>query len=182
MAASGMGSHYLKPLRMRIEWRSKLRVRFRHRSLPFVFRATCKICASPISKMCVPYCGRVLAVTIVLLIACANVAGLSLVRAIRRRREYALRLALGAGTGSVLRETIFEGLLLSISGALLGLAFAAAAIRTALALLPDSMPRIDSIPSMPASLDSHLRLHLPPGSLAALRLGLPHCGRISVKA
>ena len=86
-----------------------------------------------------------LAVTVVLLIACANVAGLSLVRAIRRRREYAVRLALGAGASSVLRETMFEGLLLSISGALLGLAFAAAAIRTALALLPDSMPRIDSI-------------------------------------
>jgi putative ABC transport system permease protein len=86
-----------------------------------------------------------LAVTVVLLIACANVAGLSLVRAIRRRREYAVRLALGAGTGSVLRETIFEGLLLSISGALLGLVLAAAAIRVALALLPDSMPRIDSI-------------------------------------
>lgn len=86
-----------------------------------------------------------LAVTVVLLIACANVAGLSLVRAIRRRREYAVRLALGAGTGSVLRETVFEGLLLSISGALLGLGLAAAAIRTALALLPESMPRIDSI-------------------------------------
>ena len=57
-----------------------------------------------------------LAVTVVLLLACVNVAGLSLVRAIRRRREYAVRLALGAGTGSVLRETIFEGLLLSISG------------------------------------------------------------------
>lgn len=86
-----------------------------------------------------------LAVTVVLLIACANVAGLALVRAIRRRREYAVRLALGAGTGSVLRETILEGLLLSLSGALLGIAFAFAAIRTALNLLPESMPRIDSI-------------------------------------
>ena len=86
-----------------------------------------------------------LAVTVVLLIACANVAGLSLVRAIRRRREYGVRLALGAGTGSVLRETFFEGLLLSLSAALLGLVFAAAAIRTALSLLPESMPRIDSI-------------------------------------
>jgi len=85
------------------------------------------------------------AVSIVLLIACANVAGLLLVRAIRRRREYAVRLALGARAGVIIRESIFEGLLLSLSGGLLGLAFAATAIRTALHLLPESMPRIDSI-------------------------------------
>lgn len=86
-----------------------------------------------------------LAVTVVLLIACANVAGLSLVRAIRRRREYAVRLALGARSSSVLRETIVEGLLLSISGSLLGLGLAAVAIRVALTLLPDSLPRIHAI-------------------------------------
>ncbi len=79
-----------------------------------------------------------LAVSVVLLIACANVAGLQLVRAIRRRREYAVRLALGG-------ESVFEGLLLSVAGGLLGLAFAATAIRTALHLLPESMPRVDSI-------------------------------------
>jgi predicted permease len=86
-----------------------------------------------------------LAVTVVLLIACVNVAGLLLVRAIRRRREYAVRLALGARSGRILRETIFEGLILSCCGGLLGLAFAAVAIRSALQLLPESMPRIDSI-------------------------------------
>jgi putative ABC transport system permease protein len=86
-----------------------------------------------------------LAVSIVLLIACVNVAGLLLVRAIRRRREYAVRLALGAGSGLIIRESVFEGLLLGMTGALLGLAFAAIAIRIALHALPDSMPRIDSI-------------------------------------
>ena len=86
-----------------------------------------------------------LAVSIVLLIACVNVAGLLLVRAIRRRREYAVRLALGAGSGAIVRESVFEGLLLSLAGGLLGLAFAATAIRTALHLLPESMPRVDSI-------------------------------------
>ena len=86
-----------------------------------------------------------LAVFIVLLIACANVAGLLLVRAIRRRREYAVRLALGARSGVILRESACEGLLLSLAGGLLGLVFAAAAIRTALHLLPESMPRVDSI-------------------------------------
>ncbi len=86
-----------------------------------------------------------LAVSVVLLIACANVTGLLLVRAIRRRREHAVRLALGAGSGVILRESIFEGLLLSLAGGLLGLGFAAVAIRTALHLLPESMPRVDSI-------------------------------------
>ena len=85
------------------------------------------------------------AVSIVLLIACANVAGLLLVRAIRRRREYAVRLALGARSAIIIRESILEGVLLSLAGGLLGLAFAATVIRTALHLLPESMPRVDSI-------------------------------------
>jgi putative ABC transport system permease protein len=84
-------------------------------------------------------------VFVVLLIACVNVAGLLLVRAIRSRREYAVRLALGARSGVILRESVFEGLLLSGIGSLLGLAFAAAALRVTLHLLPESMPRIDAI-------------------------------------
>ena len=86
-----------------------------------------------------------LAVAIVLLIACANVAGLLLVRAIRRRREHAVRLALGASSSAIIRSAVFEGLILSLTGGLLGLALAAVTIRTALYLLPWSMPRIDSI-------------------------------------
>ena len=85
------------------------------------------------------------AVLIVLLIACANVAGLMLVRAIRRRREHALRLALGAGSGVLVRDSIFEGLLISVAGGLLGLGFAALMNRFALHVLPETMPRIDSI-------------------------------------
>jgi len=85
------------------------------------------------------------AVAVVLLIACMNVAGLLLVRAIRRRREYAVRLALGAGSSVLIRESVFEGLLLSLVGGLFGLFLAAAAIRTALHLLPESMPRVDAI-------------------------------------
>ena len=86
-----------------------------------------------------------LAVSIVLVIACVNVAGLLFVRALRRRREYAVRLALGARSGVIIRESVFEGLLLSVAGGLLGLGFAAIAIRTTLNLLPESMPRVDSI-------------------------------------
>ncbi|HYL95885.1 MAG TPA: FtsX-like permease family protein, partial [Terriglobales bacterium] len=86
-----------------------------------------------------------LAVAIVLLIACVNVSGLLLVRAIRRQREYAVRLALGAPCAAILRDSVCEGLVLSVGGGLLGLGLAAIAIRTALHLLPESMPRIDSI-------------------------------------
>lgn len=86
-----------------------------------------------------------LAVSIVLLIACANVAGLLLLRAIRRRSEYAVRLALGARSAAIVRQSVLEGLLLGMTSALLGLALAALAIRIALRSLPDSMPRIDSI-------------------------------------
>jgi predicted permease len=86
-----------------------------------------------------------LAVAVVLLAACANVAGLLLVRAIQRRREYALRLALGARSSAVVRECVAEGLLLGIAGGASGLALATIVIRTTLHLLPESMPRIDSI-------------------------------------
>lgn len=85
------------------------------------------------------------AVAIVLLIACINVAGLLLVRAIRRHGEYAVRLALGARSGVIIRGSIFEGMILSTAGGLLGLAFAAMTIRTVIRILPESMPRIDAI-------------------------------------
>ena len=85
------------------------------------------------------------AVAIVLLIACINVAGLLLVRAIRRQGEYAVRLALGARAGVIIRGSIFEGLVLSAAGGLLGLTFAALAIRALVHILPESMPRIDAI-------------------------------------
>jgi putative ABC transport system permease protein len=86
-----------------------------------------------------------LAVAIVLLIACVNVSSLLLVRAIRQQREYAVRIAVGASSSQIIRESLMEGLLLSMAGGLLGLGFAAMAIRTSLRLMPDSMPRIDSI-------------------------------------
>jgi putative ABC transport system permease protein len=90
-----------------------------------------------------------LAVAIVLLIACVNVSSLLLVRAIRQRREYAVRVAIGASSSRIIRESLVEGLLLSTAGGLLGLAFAGIAIRTTLDLMPDSMPRIDSVSMNP---------------------------------
>ncbi|HEY6338830.1 MAG TPA: ABC transporter permease [Candidatus Sulfotelmatobacter sp.] len=109
-----------------------------------------------------------LAVSIVLLIACVNVAGLLLVRAIRRRREYAVRLALGARSIVILRESVCEGLLLSAAGGVLGLGFAAAAIRTALHLLPESMPRVDSISVDATVVGFALLLALITGALCSL--------------
>jgi len=109
-----------------------------------------------------------LTVSVVLLIACVNVAGLLLVRAIRRRREYALRLALGARSAVMIRESVLEGLLLSIPGGLLGLAFAATLIRTALHPLPDSMPRVNSIAMDGMVVASVLLLALATGILCSL--------------
>ena len=86
-----------------------------------------------------------LAIVVVLLIACANLAGLLLVRAIRRRREIAVRLALGARATVLLRQTILESLALSVTGGLLGLALAAVALRVGVSWLPETLPRINEI-------------------------------------
>lgn len=109
-----------------------------------------------------------LAVSIVLLIACVNVAILLLVRAIRRRREYAVRLALGARPRAIVREALVEGLLLSIAGGLLGLGLAVAALKTALVRLPETMPRIGDI-HMDASVAAFaLLLALATGALCSM--------------
>src|SRR5215472_1708925 len=86
-----------------------------------------------------------LAIVVVLLIACANLAGLLLVRSLRRRREIAMRLALGAGALTLLREAVMEGLVLSVSGGLLGLILAAIALRAGISRLPETLPRIEEI-------------------------------------
>lgn len=86
-----------------------------------------------------------LAVAVVLFIACANLAGLLLVRVIRRRREISVRLALGANAAAILRQNLIETLALSVSGGLLGLGLAAVAMRAGVSLLPETLPRIHSI-------------------------------------
>src|SRR5271156_3330650 len=86
-----------------------------------------------------------LAVVVVLLIACANLAGLLLVRSIRRRREIAVRLALGARAATLLRQAIVESLVLSVAGGAVGLALATAAVRAGVSLLPETLPRTREI-------------------------------------
>ena len=85
------------------------------------------------------------AVAVVLFIACANLAGLLLVRVIRRRREIAVRLALGASAAAIVRQTLIETLALSVSGGAFGLLLAAAVLRIGVNLLPETLPRISSI-------------------------------------
>jgi len=86
-----------------------------------------------------------LAVAVVLLIACFNLAGLMLVRAIRRQREVAVRLALGASGAALVRQAILESLVLSVSGGVLGLICAAVALRIGKSVLPESLPRVSEI-------------------------------------
>jgi putative ABC transport system permease protein len=86
-----------------------------------------------------------LAVAVVLFIACANLAGLLLVRVIRRRREIAVRRALGASSAAVLRQSLVETLALSFAGGLIGLGLAALALRVGISFLPETLPRVESI-------------------------------------
>ena len=86
-----------------------------------------------------------LAVAVVLLIACANLAGVLLVRVIQRRREIAVRLALGATRRIVILQNLMETLTLSAIGGCLGLGLAWLSMHAGKSLLPESLPRINEI-------------------------------------
>lgn len=85
------------------------------------------------------------AVAVVLLIACANFAGLLLIRAIRRQGETAVRLALGAPGTTLLRQALVESLALSVAGGLIGVGLAAWAIDGGRNLLPANLPLTNEI-------------------------------------
>ena len=82
---------------------------------------------------------------LVMLIACANVANLLLVRAEVRRRELSLRAALGAGRGRIVRGLLVESVLLGVIGGALGVGFAYAGVWVLLAIGPANLPRLSEI-------------------------------------
>ncbi|MDQ6892365.1 MAG: ABC transporter permease [Acidobacteriota bacterium] len=85
------------------------------------------------------------AVLLVLAIACANIANLQLARAASRRSEMAIRSAMGASAGTILRQLLAEGFLLSAAAGSLGVLLARGALRFLVAWSPHSIPRLDEI-------------------------------------
>jgi predicted permease len=85
------------------------------------------------------------AVGLVLVIAAVNVGNLFLLRTESRRREFAVRTAMGAGRGDLARQGLAEGLLLAVAAAVLALALADGGIRLLLALAPSWLPRLNEI-------------------------------------
>jgi len=85
------------------------------------------------------------AVSLVLLIACVNVASLLLARAVSRERELAMRMALGASRGRLVRQCLTESSVLGISGGALGVVFAVVGVHPFVSLWPGSLPRVEDI-------------------------------------
>ncbi len=100
------------------------------------------------------------AVAAVLLIACANIANLLLARSTSRRKEMAVRAALGAGRGRLIRQTLTESMLLGLAGGTAGCALAWAMLHFFIGIAPSGIPRLEQ-----AALDGRVLLFALAGSL-----------------
>ncbi len=108
------------------------------------------------------------AIGIVLLMACANVANLLLVRANGRRQEFAIRAALGASWTRVARQLLLESLMLAVMGGVLGMAFAYGGLRMLVGIGPSNLPRLSEISIDLVALGFGLALSLISGILFGL--------------
>src|SRR5579883_682112 len=108
------------------------------------------------------------AVVFLLLIACANVANLLLVRMSLRERELAVRAALGGSRSRLIRQVLVESLLVAGAGTVLGIALAYAGIRELIAISPANLPRLDKISIDPAVLGFSIAA----GLVAAILFGM----------
>ena len=108
------------------------------------------------------------AVGLVLLIACANVASMLVARATSRRRETAIRLALGASRARLVSQWLTENLLLAAAGGALGVAIAFAAVRLVVAYGPSDVPRLDETAVDIPVLGFTLMVSLAAGALPAI--------------
>ena len=118
------------------------------------------------------------AVTVVLLIACVNVASLLLARAVSRERELAIRTALGAARSRLVRQCLTESAALGLAGGVLGVVMAIAGTRPFVAFWPSGLPRADQI-----ELDWHvLAFALAVSVVSGLLFGLAPALRVPARA
>jgi putative ABC transport system permease protein len=113
------------------------------------------------------------AVVFVLLLACADVANLALVRAVAREREIAVRTALGAGRGRIARALLIESGILAACGLLLGVLLAAVAVPAFVAAAPPTVPRLQEI---------HLDWRALLAAVGATTLAIVICGLVPLAA
>jgi predicted permease len=116
------------------------------------------------------------AIGAVLLVACANIANLMLVRADARRQEFAVRAALGAGRARIAQELLIEGLVIGAVGGALGLVLAYAGLEALVAIGPSNLPRLEEIAVHPPVLAFTVAVSLAStlvfGSITALKHAL----------